>query len=282
MIKQDAKNMLNSNRLNSFLVLIIPVIFQFIISLFFGKILNEKNLISVVITIINYLIVFFLEIGCFSYFLKMSRNEEVKIEEVFSKRSILIKAIIISIISCALLYLGMILGLLSLAMLMANIVDYGTTSTLSGLFSILGLVSLVIDIIGIRLLFAYSMSLYLLMDNPQIGIIEALKESRRMMKGHKWEYCCLGLNIIALPIIIFVIMYCIIYFLSRESVWIELFFGIGVWIYMMVNVTPHLYLANSIFYDALLANENNGDNINNIDNMNYSDNINNTDSRNNI
>ena len=271
MIKQDAKNMLKGNRLNSFLVLIIPVIFQFIISLFFGKIMNEKNLISVVITIIDYLIVFLLQLGCISYFLKMSRNEEVKIEEVFSKSSILIKAIIISIISGALLYLGTFLGIFSMAIGMVGALDYGNTNIFFGWLSILGLVSLVMDIIGIILLFAYSMALYLLIDNPQIGIIKALKESRRMMKGHKWEYFCLVLNIIALPIIIFVIIFGIIN-LSTESIWGGLFLYliimIGAWIYMIVNVIPHLYLANSIFYDALLANENNSDNINNSDNVN--------------
>ena len=271
MIKQDAKNMLKGNRLNSFLVLIIPVIFQFIISLFFGKIMNEKNLISVVITIIDYLIVFLLQLGCISYFLKMSRNEEVKIEEVFSKSSILIKAIIISIISGALLYLGTFLGIFSMAIGMVGTLDYGNTNIFFGWLSILGLVSLVMDIIGIILLFAYSMALYLLIDNPQIGIIKALKESRIMMKGHKWEYFCLVLNIIALPIIIFVIIFGIIN-LSIESIWGGLFLYliimIGAWIYMIVNVIPHLYLANSIFYDALLANENNSDNINNSDNVN--------------
>ena len=271
MIKQDAKNMLKGNRLNSFLVLIIPVIFQFIISLFFGRIMNEKNLISVVITIIDYLIVFLLQLGCISYFLKMSRNEEVKIEEVFSKSSILIKAIIISIISGALLYLGTFLGIFSMAIGMVGALDYGNTNIFFGWLSILGLVSLVMDIIGIILLFAYSMALYLLIDNPQIGIIKSLKESRRMMKGHKWEYFCLVLNIIALPIIIFVIIFGIIN-LSTESIWGGLFLYliimIGAWIYMIVNVIPHLYLANSIFYDALLANENNSDNINNSDNVN--------------
>lgn len=40
---------------------------------------------------------------------------------------------------------------------------------------------------GIRLFYGYRQSLYLLIEHPEMGVVECLKESRRMMRGHKWE-----------------------------------------------------------------------------------------------
>ena len=47
--------------------------------------------------------------------------------------------------------------------------------------------SLLLVIPGIIKIFAYSMSYYVAMDNPNLSPNECLKESQRIMKGHKWE-----------------------------------------------------------------------------------------------
>lgn len=49
---------------------------------------------------------------------------------------------------------------------------------------------------GIIAAFRYSMCFYILADNPDIGIMEALNESKRMMRGNKWKYFCLNLSFI--------------------------------------------------------------------------------------
>lgn len=40
---------------------------------------------------------------------------------------------------------------------------------------------------GIVASYRYRMAVYLLIDNPQIGVLEALRRSKEMMYGHKWE-----------------------------------------------------------------------------------------------
>ena len=64
----------------------------------------------------------------------------------------------------------------------------------SGLVIGLGLMLLVIP--GIIASLAYSMAFFILADNPGMGGIEALKQSRQMMKGHKWQYFVLNLSFI--------------------------------------------------------------------------------------
>ena len=40
----------------------------------------------------------------------------------------------------------------------------------------------------------YSMSFFILADNQNIGVMEAIRESKRLMKGNKWKFFCLYLS----------------------------------------------------------------------------------------
>ncbi len=62
------------------------------------------------------------------------------------------------------------------------------------LMIVLGLVLLIVP--GIILDLAYSMAEFIAHDEPEISEAEALRRSRRMMKGHKWQLFCLELSFI--------------------------------------------------------------------------------------
>ena len=79
---------------------------------------------------------------------------------------------------------------------------------LTGLFTFLW--SLLLVIPGIIKGYAYSMAMYILAENPEIGAREALRRSQEMMDGHKLELFCLHLSFIGwhlLAIITFGIAY---------------------------------------------------------------------------
>ncbi len=61
--------------------------------------------------------------------------------------------------------------------------------------------TLLLIIPGIIAAFRYSMCFYILADNPNMGIMEALNESKRMMRGNKWKYFCLNLSFIGWGIV---------------------------------------------------------------------------------
>lgn len=61
---------------------------------------------------------------------------------------------------------------------------------------ILGLSIVTLGIAGIIFAYAYSMVPYLLKDYPELSPKEALRASREMMKGHKWEFFLLQLSFI--------------------------------------------------------------------------------------
>lgn len=56
--------------------------------------------------------------------------------------------------------------------------------------------SLLLLIPGIIKSLSYSMAFYVLADNPQMSAMEALNESKEIMKGHKWEFFVLNLSFI--------------------------------------------------------------------------------------
>jgi uncharacterized membrane protein len=51
--------------------------------------------------------------------------------------------------------------------------------------------SLLLIIPGILAAFSYSMALYVIADNPDLSITEALARSKKMMDGNRWKFFCL-------------------------------------------------------------------------------------------
>lgn len=90
--------------------------------------------------------------------------------------------------------------------------------------------SLLLIIPGIIKSISYSMSYYILIDNPNMGANEARKQSMAMMAGHKWRYFCLMFSFIG---------WLLLCALTLGILWF--------W------VSPYMQTAQSEFYHSLLA-----------------------------
>lgn len=71
---------------------------------------------------------------------------------------------------------------------------------LTGLFTVLW--SLLFIFPGIIAAYRYRMSVYLLLDDPHKSVMECIRESKQMMKGHKWELFVLDLSFIGWSILL--------------------------------------------------------------------------------
>lgn len=101
------------------------------------------------------------------------------------------------------------------------------TGILYNLFVAIGVFLLVIP--GIIFSYSFSMVFYIINDHPEMSAIEALRESNRLMKGHKMEYFFLQMSFIG---------WMIVGFLSL---------GVGLfWVCAYMNT------ANAIFYNQLI------------------------------
>ena len=65
---------------------------------------------------------------------------------------------------------------------------------LSMLYVLLGYICFIIP--GIMATYSYSMVFFVLAENPEMTAREALKESKRIMKGHRWQLFCLEISFI--------------------------------------------------------------------------------------
>lgn len=65
---------------------------------------------------------------------------------------------------------------------------------LQGLFVFLW--SLLFVIPGVIMAYAYSMAIYVANDNPELSAMDAIRKSRELMNGHKWDLFVLDLSFI--------------------------------------------------------------------------------------
>ncbi len=100
--------------------------------------------------------------GIISFSLKISRNEEVTYKELFSKTNLWLFFILVTL--------------------------------LVGIF--VSLWSILLIIPGIIAAYAYRMVYFIKLDNPDIGVLEAISKSKEIMRGHKLDLFILQLSFI--------------------------------------------------------------------------------------
>jgi len=88
--------------------------------------------------------------------------------------------------------------------------------------------TLLLIVPGIIAAYSYRIAFYLMIDNPEIGASEALKQSKEMMYGYKSKLFCLDLSFIGWGLL------CI------------LSFGIGI-----LWLSPYMLTSQTIFYEEL-------------------------------
>jgi uncharacterized membrane protein len=137
-------------------------------------------------------------LGLTMFFLALSRGKEVRIEQLFK----------------GFRYFGTALAAYLLVII----------------FTFLWLLLLIVP--GIIAAISYSQAFYIIADNPEIGAMNAISKSKKMMYGYKWKYFCLGLRFIGWFLL------CI------------LTLGIG-----FLWLTPYVQTSTAKFYDDLKANQ---------------------------
>ena len=121
--------------------------------------LSGSGIFTIVFTVIVTALVTF---GMNSYFLKVSRDEEVTWKELFGKTNLFGFYIVVTL--------------------------------LMGIF--ISLWTLLLIIPGIIAEYAYSQVYLVKLDNPELGFMDAIKKSKELMKGYKFKYFLLKLSFI--------------------------------------------------------------------------------------
>lgn len=159
-LKNKAKESLKGKYGDAIALLVISFGISFPVGFAVGFIGLDDNLTELLGNIISIIISGLIGFGTFSYFLKISRNEQVNYKELFSKTNMF----------------GSYIGI----------------SLLAGIFTFLW--SLLFIIPGIIAALNYSLVYYIKLDNPKLSAIDVIRKSKQMMQGHKWDFFVLNLS----------------------------------------------------------------------------------------
>lgn len=191
--------------------------------------LNVYTAFQIIISIISLLLMN----GFMWYCLKVYRGEQNSIKDIFngfSKKGL--KLFLITLIEGLLSFIVMIILCVPMFIILF------ITEDNSAIFLIVFL--LIYALMFIALLYvsySFRMTCYIIYDND-LGIIDTIKLSFKMMKGHKWELFKLDMTLIGWVLLILITFYIA-----------------GIYVF------PYMWTVNAGFYEEL-KNENNAETIN--------------------
>lgn len=165
-IKKEAKEIISNKLGEAIKILLLFFLISFLAGFVIGfgmgifEIDSDSNLGTTIKSVLEIILNGLFSFGMLSFYLKLSRSEDVTYKELFSKTNMFFKFII--------------------------------TSLLMGLIIAGGCLLFIIP--GIILAIALSLTMYVLLDNPNMSSIDAIKRSYDMMKGYKMEFFMLQLS----------------------------------------------------------------------------------------
>lgn len=169
----------------------------------FVRVPAESNPFKTTAGIINFILKGSITFGLAGFFLKLARNENPMIENLFNGFSYFLNTFLVNLITSIFTFLWMLL----------------------------------LFIPGIIAVLRYSMVYYIMNDNPNIGVMDAINLSKEMMRGHKGRLFLLWLSFLGWFILGLIP------------------FGIG-----LLWVIPYYNAAKANFYEDLKLNYNNAEN----------------------
>ena len=167
---------------------------SFILTLVITALLNPYSVLSIITCqIMIYIVSLFvslLQAGYMKLLLNMNRKEPFSLKDLISPFTLQPDRFLT--VNLILLLAEVLLSL------PLDVLSYRTSGMTSLSFSLGG--SLIAALVGLILSLFFGLSNYLLLDNPQMGAIESMKVSCRLMKGNRGRYFYITLSFIPLSV----------------------------------------------------------------------------------
>lgn len=182
---------------------------SFVITMFI-KIFEDNNFFALILSLIPSFIIIGLYAGFYSFFLKISRDEEVTCKELFKKNNLFW-------------------------------ISIGVTLVV-GIFTLLWSILFIIP--GIIVALNYTMVYFVIVDNPNLSVMEVLDKSSEIMLGHRLQYLILNLSFLVWYILYFIILI----LLSLLGLDILYYF---ISIAFLLVIAPYLLVTTANFYNQI-------------------------------
>jgi len=165
-------------------------------------------------------------------FLRIKRNEETKVEEIFS---LLFSNKLGTYWGIMLRTLQQLIPILVIIIVGAILSAVGTVGAImEGPTAILAFVGFILTLVGSILIYTkslyYVQAIYIVTDNPQLTCKEAVLKSKELMNGHRFEYFYLQLTFIGWILLTGITFGLVIFYLE-----------------------PYMYTTFASYYDNLLG-----------------------------
>ena len=165
-LKQNAKMQLKGNLWLSIAVLVVYQLVSYVPNLL--GMLSESVFLAGIMSIITVGLTGILSIGVCRFFINLANDSNSQFSDLWYGFNNILKAFGVSLLVALLVFLG----------------------------------SLLFVVPGIILTYMYSQVYYVMAQNPELSVIDVLKESARIMKGHKFELFVLELSFLGWMILV--------------------------------------------------------------------------------
>lgn len=215
-LKADAKRKLSGKLGTAVAIMLVYVIVVAILEIIGTSIHNEafSFIINIIVVILNVPLSF----GLLASMIKLSRGEKVGIfdfftvalENVYNAWKVVGRTILKMIIPTVLIILSILIMVFSVAYTATQSVVLGTTSSSSsgsGIIFIIGIIAFIAAYVYFFVKYLlYSLSNYILFDNPEYTGKEIVEKSAELMNGNRWKLFKLSLSFIGWYLLIGVAM----------------------------------------------------------------------------
>lgn len=123
---------------------------------------------------------------------------------------------------------------------------------LEGVFVFLWALLFVIP--GIIAMYRYRMAIYLLLEHPEMSALDCIRESKRLMAGHKWELFALDVSFIGWLLLVAAVNYAgeKLAVMMPTSIITEIMYVIGIGVIVQFFVFPYMELTVAGYYKQLV------------------------------
>lgn len=192
-IKQKAWEIANQNKWNIFKPILIVGLISMIVGVICGFAGLSETATNSVASLLS-LILLPASVGMLAYNLEIARGKQPDLSNIKKYYSLFINIIVIDVLIAIFVFLW----------------------------------SILLVIPGIIAAISYSMVYYCLIDNESLSASDAIRASKELMNGHKWEYVVFELSFIGWALLVGVTF-------GIASIW----------------VIPYVSIAQALFYDEL-------------------------------
>lgn len=252
-IHKEAKRCIKNNFWKLFLITFLNAI----IAVGFTKISEnfETSIFKIIFLIFYYIITIPLSYGIIVSYMKSSRNESFTILDFISdgmksfKRvwAVFGRTILKLIVPLLILIIGYIVAIALFSLAVFNAFSNGGSS---GILEIIISAVLIIatTIFYIVKAISYSLTSYILHDNPELSSKEIVEESNLMMKGNKISFIFVAFYVLILYIILFVACFIVMAFIPN---FIGRLITIGLMLVASIILLPYSMGLQLAFYNLL-------------------------------